>query len=351
MRLNDMPLYTVESVLQGHPDKICDQISDAILDAYLEKDKDSCVAIECLGCGNNLIIAGEVSDLNLIDIENVANDTYLQIGYRDKLKITNLLTEQSNQLNKAISNGGAGDQGIMYGYAINNEFNYLPYGFYLANMIAKAVDNYRKTVDFLRPDGKIQITINQNIIESLVVSIQHIEDISLDYIRYEVARKILPDYIDSSGVNIQINENSHFVNGGFSNDTGLTGRKIMVDTYGGLVAHGGGAFSGKDPSKVDRIGAYMARFVAKNIVANDLAKECQVSVAYTFGDPNPAMLSICTEKEENSSKLSSFIKTQFDFRPLAIIERLGLRDVRFLPTASYGHFTNPQYNWEQIISL
>lgn len=351
MGLNDKQLYTTESVLQGHPDKICDQISDAILDAYLGKDKKSCVAIECLGCGDNLIIAGEVSDLNLIDIENVANETYHQIGYRNKLKITNLLTEQSNQLNEAINNGGAGDQGIMYGYAINNEFNYLPYGFYLANMIAKAVDGYRKTVDFLRPDGKIQITINQNIIESLVVSIQHIENISLDYIRDEVTQNILSNYIDTTGVKIQINENSHFVNGGFSNDTGLTGRKIMVDTYGGLVAHGGGAFSGKDPSKVDRIGAYMARFVAKNIVANDFAKECQVSVAYTFGNSNPAMLNISTEKEENSSKLSDFIRTKFDFRPLAIIERLELRNTYFLPTASYGHFTNPEYNWEQIISL
>ncbi|MFV0331538.1 MAG: methionine adenosyltransferase [Dysgonomonas sp.] len=328
MKLNDMPLYTVESVLQGHPDKICDQISDAILDAYLEKDKNSCVAIECLGCGNNLIIAGEVSDLNLIDIENVANETYLQIGYKNKLKIKNLLTEQSNQLNKPISYGGAGDQGIMYGYAINNEFNYLPYGFYLANMIAKGVDSYRKTVDYLRPDGKIQITINQNIIENLVVSIQHIEDISPDYIRHEIARKILPGYIDTTGVNIRINENSHFINGGFSNDTGLTGRKIMVDTYGGLVTHGGGAFSGKDPSKVDRTGAYMARFVAKNIVANGFAKECKVSVAYTFGESNPAMLTISTEKEENSSKLSNFIRTKFDFRPLAIIERLELRNVR-----------------------
>lgn len=344
-------IYTTESVLKGHPDKICDQISDAILDAYLEKDKTSHTAIECMGCGNKLIIAGEVSNLNLVDVETVVAKTYSSIGYCNKIDIVNLLSQQSFQLNNAISNGGAGDQGITYGYAVDNQFNFLPYGVYLSSAIAKNIDSYREKVNHLLPDGKIQITINKGKIECLVVSIQHSENVCAKQIECEITDNILSKFIDCAEVDIQINKNSNFINGGFMNDTGLTGRKIMVDTYGGLVSHGGGAFSGKDPSKIDRSAAYMARFVAKNIVANGFAKECKIAIAYTFGESQPIMISVSTEKEENPSKLVDFINMKFDFRPLAIIERLELRDVHYLPTSVYGHFSDSQYNWEQLVSL
>lgn len=347
----NMVCYTTESVLQGHPDKICDQISDAVLDAYLEKDKTSRTAIECIGCGDNFIIAGEVSNLNLIDVESVIIQTYEEIGFKNKLAITNLLSQQSIQLNGAIANGGAGDQGIMYGYAINSQFNFLPYGVYLSNRIAKAIDTYRRTVDYLLPDGKIQITIEQQRIKCLVVSVQHINGVDKCFIEHEILNNVLTPFLDNADIDIEINKNSNFVNGGFLNDTGLTGRKIMVDTYGGLTPHGGGAFSGKDPSKVDRIGAYMARFVAKNIVANGFASECNIAIAYTFGEEHPVMINVSTENGTATSKLRDFIKMNFDFRPLAIIERLGLSDVKYLPTSTYGHFSDPQYNWEQLISL
>lgn len=347
----NMVYYTTESVLQGHPDKICDQISDAVLDAYLEKDKTSRTAIECIGCGDNLIIAGEVSNLNLINVVSVIRQTYEEIGFKNKLAITNLLSQQSIQLNSAITNGGAGDQGIMYGYAINNQFNFLPYGVYLANRIAKAIDTYRRTVDYLLPDGKIQITIEQDRIKCLVVSVQHINGVDKCFIEHEILNNVLTPFLDNTDIDIQINKNSNFFNGGFMNDTGLTGRKIMVDTYGGLTSHGGGAFSGKDPSKVDRIAAYMARFVAKNIVANGFASECNIAIAYTFGEEHPVMINVSTENGTATSKLTDFVKMNFDFRPLAIIERLGLRDIKYLPTSIYGHFSDTQYNWEQLISL
>ena len=351
MIFNNLMTYSTESVLQGHPDKICDQISDAILDAYLEKDKKCHTAIECMGCGNNFIIAGEVSQPDLIDVESVIAQAYENIGFKNQLKIINLLTKQSSQLNSAIVNGGAGDQGVVYGYAINNKFNYLPYGAYLSNKIAKAIDKYRQSVNYLLPDGKVQLTIEYDRIKCLVVSVQHIADVKNSFIEHEILNNVLAPFVDNADIDIQINKNSNFIKGGFINDTGLTGRKIMVDTYGGLIPHGGGSFSGKDPSKIDRTAAYMARFVAKNIVANEFASECKIAIAYIFGEETPVMINVVTEKGAASFKLVNFIKQQFDFRPLAIIERLGLRDVKYLPTSIYGHFSNPHYNWEQLVSL
>lgn len=344
--------YTTESVLQGHPDKICDQISDAVLDAYLAQDCNVHTAIECLGCGNNLVIAGEVStQIDSVDIEKIVNEVYQSIGYVEKLNIQNILAPQSNQLGNAILNGGAGDQGIVYGYAIDNQYNYLPYGVYLSNLIAKEIDKYRKKIDYLLPDGKVQVTINENQIEQLVINVQHKKEVSPNFIENEIKQNVLSQLIDCECVNIQINKNSEFYNGGFINDTGLTGRKIMIDTYGGLVTHGGGAFSGKDPSKIDRSAAYMARFVAKNIVANGLEKECKIAVAYVFGEEQPIMLNVFTDKESNSIKLKKYIQTKFDFRPNAIIELLALKNTIYQPTSIYGHFSNPNYNWEKIISL
>lgn len=221
MIFDNMTTYTTESVLQGHPDKICDQISDAILDAYLEEDKLCHTAIECMGCGDNLIIAGEVSQPNLIDIESVICQTYKNIGFTNQLKITNLLNKQSSQLNHAIINGGAGDQGIVYGYAVNNKFNFLPYGAYLSNEIAKAIDKYRRTVNYLRPDGKVQLTIEYDKIKCLVISVQHTDDVENDFIEHEISTNVLVPFLDNADIDIQINKNSNFINGGFINDTDL----------------------------------------------------------------------------------------------------------------------------------
>lgn len=264
------------------------------------QDCNAHTAIECLGSGNNLIVAGEISTQNKrVDIEKIVNDVYQSIGYCEKLNILNFLTSQSRQLNDAVMNGGAGDQGIVYGYAINNQYNYLPYGVYLSNLIAKEIDTYRKSVDYLLPDGKVQVTISENNLEQLIINVQHKENIHPDFIENEIKQKVLTQLIDCINVDIQINRKSKFYKGGFVNDTGLTGRKIMIDTYGGLVTHGGGAFSGKDPSKIDRSAAYMARFVAKNIVANGLEKECKIAVAYLFGEEQPTMLNVSTDKESN----------------------------------------------------
>lgn len=282
--------YTVESVLRGHPDKICDQISDALLDAYLQYDMTSHTAIECMGCGSNFIIAGEVQSIGVVDIERIVSEVYYSIGYQNTLNVINLLHPQSQQLNTAIIHGGAGDQGVVYGYAINNEYNFLPYGSYISNLIAKEIDIYRKRVDYLLPDGKVQVTISDNHIEHLIVSVQHKETVTVDFIESDIVNNVLSRILDCSDVDIQVNRNSHFHNGGFLNDTGLTGRKLMIDTYGGIITHGGGAFSGKDPSKIDRSAAYMARYIAKNIVANGLEKECTISLAYVFGDDKPIMV-------------------------------------------------------------
>ena len=341
--------YTVESVLNGHPDKICDQISDAILDAYLSFDKNSHVAIECLGCGDNLFIGGEVSNISAVDIENTALHTYRNIGYDNSLMVHNFINKQSEQLNSSVLNGGAGDQGIVYGYAVNNNFNYLPYGVYIANKVAKSLDEYKRANSYLKSDGKVQVTIDSDTIINLTISIQHTQDAIIESVRKDI-KNLISSIIDVDNTFISINNNSRFINGGFINDTGLTGRKIMVDTYGGIVNHGGGAFSGKDPSKIDRSAAYMARFIAKNIVANGLEPNCEISIAYTFGDEQPIMIMARTNDKDNP-KLRDYIKSRFDFRPKAIIELLDLYQVKYLQTATYGHFTDPNYNWEKLISL
>lgn len=352
MVLDKCDTYTTESVLQGHPDKICDQISDALLDAYLTQDYNVHTAIECLGCGNNLIIAGEISSpINSIAIEEIVNDVYQSIGYYEKLSIQNFLVPQSNQLNDAIMNGGAGDQGIVYGYAINNQYNYLPYGVFVSNLLAKEIDKYRQKVNYLLPDGKIQVTINRNRLEQLIISVQHKDEVSPDFIESDIKQNVLAQLIDCENTDIQINRKSKFFKGGFLIDTGLTGRKIMVDTYGGLVTHGGGSFSGKDPSKIDRSAAYMARFIAKNIVANGLEEECKVAIAYVFGEENPVMINVSTNKENSAVKLTKYIQCKFDFRPKAIIELLELTQPIYRPTSIYGHFSNPNYKWERIVSL
>ncbi len=339
--------YTVESVLRGHPDKICDQISDGLLDLYLEADKSAHTAIECLGTSDTLIVAGEVRSSANIKITQSCQLLYRQITGLMPIKVIDLISQQSPQLATVIGQGGAGDQGIMYGYACRSKYNYLPYGYWLVNTVAKRLDSYREETNAFLPDGKIQAVLCENKVEKLTVNVQHKSDADLESLRTHIKQDVL---YDINAANIVIVEDTGFIRGGFENDTGLTGRKIMVDTYGGLAPHGGGAFSGKDPSKVDRSAAYMCRFVAKNIVANGYAQECCVSVSYDFGQEHPAMIYVIVDGSYSSSVME-IIKTKFDFRPQAIIERLDLKKMKYMQTATYGHFTNPNYPWEKVISL
>lgn len=339
--------YTVESVLRGHPDKICDQISDGLLDLFIQNDINAHTAIECLGTKDTLVVAGEVSSTISLPIEQHCKELYNQITGYSELNVINLLSQQSPQLAKAVIGGGAGDQGIMYGYACDNQYNYLPYGYWLVSTLAKRLDILRAQTHLFAPDGKIQALFSEGKIIKLTINVQHAANADLSKISSSIHQSALYDIRNE---NIVINPDKGFVRGGFDNDTGLTGRKIIVDTYGGLAPHGGGAFSGKDPSKVDRSAAYMCRYVAKSIVANGLAKECTVSVAYNFGESQPAMLCVVADGN-SSSKLTSFVEQKFDFRPQAIIEQLGLRRPIYFLTAAYGHFTDPTYPWERIIEL
>lgn len=349
---NSHSYYTVETVLSGHPDKICDQICDSILDEYLKADINSHVAVECLGCGDKLTLAGEVKSSTQVDVIEIAKKVFSEIGYSDRLEVTNNIVFQSEQLSQVIDKGAAGDQGIMYGYATESQYNFLPDGVVLINQLAKAIDELRKEKKSFLPDGKTQLTIRNGIIETLIVSIQHSKDANLDELKELIDIEVLQPLLSTFKIErFLFNHESNFTNGGFSNDTGLSGRKIILDTYCGLAPHGGGAFSGKDPSKVDRSAAYMSRFVAKNIVANGFAKECLISVAYSFGIDNPIMLTVQTDNTQNDEKILKHINHEFDFRPNAIIERLNLKQILYKPTAIYGHFTNPRFPWEKIINF
>lgn len=340
-------VYAVESVLRGHPDKICDQISDGLLDQFLKTDPDAHTAIECLGTKGTLVVAGEVSSTAILPIEQCSQEIYNRITGYSGLKIINLLSQQSPQLAKAVINGGAGDQGVMYGYACDNHYNYLPYGYWLVNMLAKRLDLLRTRTHSFEADGKIQAVLSENTIIKLTINVQHIANADLPEINNLIRQYVL---FDIENENIAVNPDKEFICGGFDNDTGLTGRKIIIDAYGGLAPHGGGAFSGKDPSKVDRSAAYMCRYVAKNIVANGLAKDCTVSVAYNFGEANPAMLRVVADGND-STKMRLLVKQKFDFRPQAIIEQLKLKRPIYFSTAAYGHFTDLTYPWECIIEL
>ena len=342
--------YVTESVLRGHPDKICDQISDAILDEYLAEDLESHTAVECIGFQNNIVLAGEVKSKAEIDVADIAKRVYQSIGYKDDIIVQNCISKQSKQLSCVVKKGGAGDQGIMYGYACNTPYNYLPMGIYISNMLAKRIDELRKQKMVCLPDGKIQVTIRNANIEKVIINVQHEQNADMKLLREVILNEAVNNVI-GLGKDIVINKDLGFISGGFTNDTGLTGRKIMVDTYGGLVPHGGGAFSGKDPSKMDRTGAYMARNVAKSIVANGMAKECLVMLAYEFGEEKPVAVKVVCDEEPCESILQEKIMDEFDFRPEAIVERLELRKVKFFNTAMYGHFSDPNYSWERIVPL
>jgi len=342
--------YTVESVTSGHPDKICDQISDAILDAYLALDPKSRVAIEAFGGHGKLVIGGEVTSNAKIDYKKIIQKVYKEIGYTDKLKISINRVKQSPDIAKGVDTGGAGDQGIMYGYATDETPEFLPKGVVLAHKLAKRLEEMRKKemIKWLRPDGKTQVTYTNGKLHTVLVSTQHSKDVKLEEIKKEITKKIINPLLsplERKTVKILVNPTGRFTAGGFEADTGLTGRKIMIDTYGGLVPHGGGCFSGKDATKVDRSGAYMARFVAKSLVASGYGKEVLVSVAYAIGMAEPLMIEAINEKGEDLSKI---VRQNFNFEPLAIIKKLGLQKPIYEQTATYGHFGKKNLPWEKI---
>ncbi len=343
-------MKTVESVTEGHPDKVCDQIADAILDAYLTHDPASRVAVEVFGSHGALMIGGEVTSTAEIDPALIAQRVYKEIGYHDDLEVFTNIEEQSPDIAIGVDHGGAGDQGIMYGYATIETPEFLPQPVVYANRLAFGLTNLRRNhpeFSWLRPDGKTQVTMDRGRVTTLLISCQHREDMAITEMRKLLVKHLISATVyDLEDVQVLVNPTGAFVRGGFSADTGLTGRKLMVDTYGGLIPHGGGAFSGKDPTKVDRSASYMARFAAKNIVANGFAKNCLVSVAYAIGREEPVMLRATAG---DGKDLTPYIKQHFDFRPRAISERLSLRRPIYRQTAAYGHFGRDEFPWEHIV--
>ncbi len=343
--------YTTESVTAGHPDKVCDQISDAILDACLSQDPKSRVAVESFGSHGTLMLGGELTTTAKIDAEAIARQVYKDIGYTDELKVLNTIVTQSPDISQGVDTGGAGDQGIMYGFATDETKEFLPLGVVLAHALARKLEGVRRdgSLPWVMPDGKTQVTIDDGAVITALISTQHEESVSQEEIRAKLISDVFTPVLgDTSEIEILVNPTGKFVLGGFAADAGLTGRKIMVDTYGGLMPHGGGAFSGKDATKVDRSAAYMCRFAAKNLVANGHAKKALVSVAYAIGRVEPVMIEAFDDEGNN---LTDLVTKNFDFRPQAIIERLGLRSPIFRPTAAYGHFGVEGRSWEQIVKV
>jgi S-adenosylmethionine synthetase len=343
--------YTVESVTSGHPDKICDQISDAILDAHLSQDPDARVAVEAFGSHGLLVIGGEVTSNAKINYKNIAENIYKEIGYSNPLEIITRVSEQSHEIGQGVDTGGAGDQGIMYGFATDETKEMIPKGVVIAHALSKRLEEARRNgeIKWLRPDGKTQVTISYGKVKTILISTQHEPGITNEEIYSLVLEKIIKPIVGEIGdIRIIINPSGAFTLGGFEADAGLTGRKIMVDSYGGLVPHGGGCFSGKDATKVDRSGAYMARFVAKNLVSNGYAKKALVSVSYAIGFPDPVMIE---GVDENGKSLKETIMKNFDFRPKAIIKTLNLQDPIYQKTATYGHFGKKDLPWEKIVKI
>ena len=347
--------YTTESVTAGHPDKVCDQISDAILDACLTEDPKARVAVETFGSHGTLMIGGEVTTNADIDYEAIGRQVYRDIGYEDNLDVLVRVACQSPDIAMGVDKDGAGDQGIMYGYATDETPEYLPLGVVMAHKLACNLEKLRRDppaggLTWLRPDGKTQVTIdNGKGVITALVSTQHAEEVTQEEIRAKLIEHLFRPILGNvDAIEILVNPTGKFVIGGFAGDAGLTGRKIQVDTYGGLVPHGGGAFSGKDPTKVDRSAAYMCRFAAKNLVANGYGKKVLVSVAYAIGRAEPVMIEAFDDTGKN---LTDIVVKNFDFRPRAIIERLGLQRPIFRETATYGHFGVPGRSWERIEKL
>ena len=374
MSEENIKLITSESVTEGHPDKICDQISDGILDAMLASDPDSHAAVECFCTNGLVVVGGEARTQHYVNVDATVRQILKGIGYDtpasgfdcDSVGIMSALHEQSAEISQGVDENkgeyleqGAGDQGLMYGFATNETPEYMPFPIVLAHRLTARLALVRKNgeLPYLRPDGKSQVTVEYHNnqakrVETVVIAACHQAEISLETVRQDILEKvikpILGDLLDAE-TKVYINSTGAFTLGGPAADTGLTGRKIIVDTYGGFARHGGGCFSGKDASKVDRSGAYMARYVAKNIVAAGLADRCELQVAYAIGVAQPVGIYLDTfgTGKIAEEKILEAVKEHFDFRPKAIIETLGLKKPVFLKTAAYGHFGRPEFSWEQ----
>ena len=382
-------LFTSESVTEGHPDKICDQISDAILDELMRQDPQSRVACETAITTGLVLVMGEVSTSGYVDIQKVVRDTIRDIGYTrakfgfdaDTCGVVVALDEQSSDIAMGVDKAlearegdeaedmetGAGDQGMMFGYATNETEEYMPYPISLAHKLTKKLAEVRKdgTLSYLRPDGKAQVTVEYDEndkpvrVNTIVLSTQHDPDVEQDQIHKDIKQYVIDAVVDADMIDddtkLFINPTGRFVIGGPNGDSGLTGRKIIVDTYGGYARHGGGAFSGKDCTKVDRSAAYAARFVAKNIVAAGLADKCEIQLSYAIGVAHPTSISVDTfgTGKKSEEELIEIIEKNFDLTPNGIIKMLDLRRPIYKQTAAYGHFGRDDINvpWEEIIEL
>ena len=364
--------FTSESVTEGHPDKICDNISDTILDECLKQDRESRVAVETFVSNNNVTIAGQITTKANINIEKIVREKLKEIGYDNEktdidyrtCKINIDITKQSPDIALGVDVGGAGDQGIMFGFACDETPNYMPYAIYMAHKLSKRLTEVRRQgiIPYLRPDGKTQVTVEYEDdkpkrIETILISTQHLESVELETLRKDVIEKVIneeiPQNMMDENTKIYINPTGRFVIGGPLGDTGLTGRKIIVDTYGGYARHGGGCFSGKDASKVDRSATYMLRFIAKNIVANGYAKKCEIQVSYAIGMKEPLSIYVNTFGTgiKSDEEIVEIIKEKFDLTPDGIIHYLNLKEPIYEETTNYGHFGKENLPWEKIIKL
>ena len=367
----DEYLFTSESVTEGHPDKIADQISDAVLDAILAQDRRGRVACETLVTTGLVVVAGEITTNCYVDVPELVRHVIKDIGYVSSdhgfdchtCGVITAIDKQSPDIALGVDKEGAGDQGLMFGYACRETEELMPLPIMLCHRLVERLSQVRRagTLPYLRPDGKSQVSVRYRdgqpvAVETVVVSTQHADSVGQDQIRHDIIQNVIlpvvpPALLDPSEIVYHINPTGRFVTGGPMGDTGVTGRKIIVDTYGGSCPHGGGAFSGKDPTKVDRSGAYMARHVAKNIVAAGLAGRAQVQVAYAIGVPEPVSIMVRTEGTGAipEHRLEEIVRRQFDFRPRAIIEYLDLRRPIFRKTAAFGHFgrLDPDFTWER----
>lgn len=367
-------LFTSESVTEGHPDKICDQISDAILDEFLKQDPDSRVAVETMTTTGIVVVAGEVTSKAKFDIQEVVRKTIREIGYdnpqygfdADSCSVLVSLHSQSSDISQGVSSNenkeqGAGDQGLMFGYATNETEEMMPMPIMLAHKLTKQLAEARKNknIPWARPDGKSQVTVEYEDgkpkkIEAIVISTQHSPEISSEQVKKEIIEKVIKPVCGKlwhDKIKVHVNPTGRFVIGGPPGDAGLTGRKIIVDSYGGMGRHGGGAFSGKDPSKVDRSACYMCRYIAKNIVVAGLAERCEVQVAYAIGVAEPVSLMVSTfgTSKIPEEQIENLVRKHFDMRPASIISQLKLKRPIYKKTAAYGHFgrNEPEFSWEQ----
>jgi S-adenosylmethionine synthetase len=368
----DEYLFTSESVTEGHPDKIADQISDAVLDAILAQDPRGRVACESLLTTGLVVVAGEITTNCYVDVPELVRQVVKEIGYVSSdlgfdchtCGVVTAIDKQSPDIALGVDKEGAGDQGLMFGFACRETEELMPLPIMLCHRLVERLSQVRRngTLPYLRPDGKSQVSVRYRdgqpvAVETIVVSTQHAESAGQDRIRQDIIEHVITPVVpagllDPDKVVYHINPTGRFVTGGPMGDTGVTGRKIIVDTYGGSCPHGGGAFSGKDPTKVDRSGAYMARHVAKNIVAAGLAARAQVQVAYAIGVPEPVSIMVKTDGTGRipEARLEEIVRRQFDFRPRAIIEYLDLRRPIFRKTAAFGHFgrRDPDFTWERV---